>query len=99
MLRTVQNPPGALPELSEEPPRRVPLSVEPFWTGGPDGVSAQKAKNLADKNGILSYNIVVQTTFFAILKFSSKTANFGYFTINIVVEKKGVYWALDGGPL
>ena len=24
-------------------PRRVPLSVEPFWAGAPDGVSAQKA--------------------------------------------------------
>ena len=29
----------------------APLCVGPFWTGGPDGVSAQKAKNLADKNG------------------------------------------------
>ena len=24
-------------------PRRVPLSVEPFWAGAPDGLSAQKA--------------------------------------------------------
>ena len=49
--RTQSRRPAGASWSSRRFPRRVPLSVEPFWTGGPDGVSAQKAKNLADKNG------------------------------------------------